>query len=281
MLGGGALGKLHVHFSTDVLCSGVWEVLQDYQEPELKSLAATLQSTVLASRASTTTSKYVYAFLRWKRWAESHKAIVVFPVREIDLALYLQYLGNTTESKSAVEEAVNAVGWVHQLAGYPAVSGSPFVRIVLEGLQCKLAKPKVRKEPVTSDMMSAMVNSLGAAPSLTDVRLVAACLLEFSAFLRYDELAKLRCCDITFSHTRMSIHILSSKTDQYRQGDNILVSRTGSSTCPVGMLEHYYSMAALPKQSKLRLFRGIVVTKSGERLRSQGSLSYTRLRELF
>ena len=40
-------------------------------------------------------------------------------------------------------------------------------------------------------------------------------------------------------------------------------------------------MAALPKLSKLRLFRGIVVTKSGEHLRSQGSLSYTRLRELF
>ena len=281
MLGGGALGNLHVHFPTDVLCSGVWEVLKDFQEPELKSLATALQSTVLASRASTTTSKYVYAFLRWKRWAESHKEIVVFPVREIDLALYLQYLGNTTESKSAVEEAVNAVGWVHQLAGYPAVSGSPFVRIVLEGLQRKLAKPKVRKEPVTSDMMSAMVNSLGAAPSLTDVRLVAACLLAFSAFLRYDELAKLRCCDITFSHTRMSIHILSSKTDQYRQGDSVLVGRTGSSTCPVAMLERYYSVAALPKQSKLRLFRGIVVTKSGERLRSQGSLSYTRLRELF
>ena len=262
-------------------CALVYGKSSRIQEPELKSLAAALQSTVLASRASTTTSKYVYASLRWKRWAESHKEIVVFPVREIDLALYLQYLGNTTESKSAVEEAVNTVGWVHQLAGYPAVSGSPFVRMVLEGLQRKLAKPKVRKEPVTSDMMSAMVNSLGAAPSLTDVRLVAACLLAFSAFLCYNELAKLRCCDITFSHTRMSIHILSSKTDQYRQGDSVLVGRTGSSTCPVAMLERYDSMAALPKQSKLHLFRGIVVTKSGERLRSQGSLSYTHLRELF
>lgn len=34
-------------------------------------------------------------------------------------------------------------------------------------------------------------------------------------------------------------------------------------------------------QSYVCLFRGIVVTKSGERLRSQGSLSYTRLKELF
>ena len=77
------------------------------------------------------------------------------------------------------------------------------------------------------------------------------------------------------------VHIASSKTHQYRQGDNVLVARTGSATCPVEMLERYYTMAALSTQSKLRLFWGIVVTRNGECLRSQGSLSYTRLRELF
>ena len=47
------------------------------------------------------------------------------------------------------------------------------------------------------------------------------------------------------------------------QGDSVIVARTGSSACLVAMLEHYYAMVALPKLSKLRLFRGIVVTKSG------------------
>ena len=117
---------------------------------------------------------------------------------------------------------------MHQLAGYPAIAESPFVRIVLDGLQRNLAKPKVRKEPVTADMLSALVASLGEVPSLTEVRLVAACLLGFSAFLRYDEIAKLRCCDVTFGPQNMVINILSSKTDQYRQGDRVLVARTAS-----------------------------------------------------
>ena len=47
------------------------------------------------------------------------------------------------------------------------------------------------------------------------------------------------------------------------------------------MLERYFAMASLSQQSKLCLFRGIVVSKSEERPRSQRSLSYTRLRELF
>ena len=38
----------------------------------------------------------------------------------------------------------------------------------------------------------------------------------------------------------------------------------GSSKCPVTMLERYYAMASISKESKLRLFRGIVSTKSGE-----------------
>ena len=259
----------------------MWEALGEIQEPELQALVASLKSTVFASRAPSTASKYLYAFTRWKNWAHSHDGIVAFPVQEAEFALYLQHVGDNTASKSAVEEAVNAIGWVQQLAGYPPVSESPFVRIVLDGLQRQLAKPKVRKEPVSGDMITALVNSLGDRPTLTDVRLVAACLLAFSAFLRYNELVKLRCCDIAFSTNRMAVHITSSKTDQYRQGDSVVVARTGSVTCPVSMLERYYTMAALSKHSKLRLFRGIVVTKGGERLRSQGSLSYTRLRELF
>ena len=46
------------------------------------------------------------------------------------------------------------------------------------------------------------------------------------------------------------------------------------------MLERYFSFAGLSHSSKLRLFRGIVHTRKGGRLRASGSLSYTRMREL-
>ena len=48
------------------------------------------------------------------------------------------------------------------------------------------------------DMLATLVDSLGENPSQPDVRLAASCSLAFAAFLRYDEMAKLRCCDITF-----------------------------------------------------------------------------------
>ena len=73
----------------------------------------------------------------------------MFPVREADFALYLQHVGDSTASKSAVEEAVNSIGWVQQLAGFLPVAESPFVRMVLDGMQRRLAKPKARKEPMS------------------------------------------------------------------------------------------------------------------------------------
>ena len=114
---------------------GVWEVLDGLQHPKLRVLAESLRSTVLHSRAVSTTNKYTNAFLRWKRWAQQYEGVSVFPVREAEFALYLQHLGETTSSKSAVEEAINGVSWVQQLGGFPPLTGSPFLSIVLDGLQ--------------------------------------------------------------------------------------------------------------------------------------------------
>ena len=108
------------------------------QDPEIKGLVTSLKSSVLASRVPATMNKYLGAFLRWKHWAKAHREVAVFPVKETEFALYLQHLGDTTGSKSTVEEAVHSVAWVHQLAGYPSMSDLPFVNMVLDGLQRKL-----------------------------------------------------------------------------------------------------------------------------------------------
>ena len=110
---------------------------------------------------------------------------------------------------------------------------------------------------------------------------MAAALLAFAAFLCFDELANLKCCDIAFTESTMSVHIASSKTDQYRQGDTVLVARMGHSTCPVAMMEKYISTAGISLESELHLFRGVTRTRHGEQLRPSGKLSYTRMQELF
>ena len=62
--------------------------------------------------------------------------------------------------------------------------------------------------------------------------------LAYASVLRFDELSSIRCKDLTFydNYEYVDISIPKSKTDQYRHGCNILISKGSTSTCPVDML---------------------------------------------
>ena len=122
------------------MTGGVWAELTGLQDPELCRLAKLLPSTVLSSRADSTVAKYGYAFQRWKTWAEHRTGVSVFPVSKVHLALYLQHLGESTHSWSAVQEAVNAIGWVNHLSGREPIAQTPLVHATVAGLKRSLAK---------------------------------------------------------------------------------------------------------------------------------------------
>ena len=83
---------------------------------------------------------------------------------------------------------MNAVSRVHQLSGLESITQATGT-----GLKRRMAKPKAKKKPVTVDMLTTLVTSIGQTPSLSDLRLAAIFLLASAAFLRFDELDKLRC----------------------------------------------------------------------------------------
>ena len=155
------------------------------------------------------------------------------------------------------------------------------MKATLEGLQRELAKPIVKKEPVSVEMLEAMVKDAESSGTLSDLRLVTACLLSFAGFLRSSELVELRPCDCVATPQMLRVNIVKSKNDQLRQGSELLIARTGSSTCPVAMLEHYMARTGMRWEDDCYIFRAIQKTKNGETLRESGHISYTCLMELF
>ena len=63
-----------------------------------------------------------------------------------------------------------------------------------------------------------------------------------------------------------------SKTDQYRHGNEVVIARTKSDTCPVAMLEQYMAMANLMPAGENWLFRPLTATKHGHRLKTSGTI---------
>lgn len=58
-------------------------------------------------------------------------------------------------------------------------------------------------------------------------------LIGFTGFLRLDELSSLKFNDVQVKEQFLVLHINKNKTDQYRQGNEILISKGTSVACPV------------------------------------------------
>ena len=220
---------------------------------------------MLHSWADGTVKKYIGVFKRWKRWALAHK-LQPIPARPHEFVLYLQYIGEQSASKSAAEEACNALAWIHSTSGLASPSTHPLVKVALGGLQRTLAKPVVKKEPLTIEMVEAMLTDADQLGSLSDMRLATTCLLGYAAFLRFSELVELRPCDFSIVGDVKTIHILHSKNDQLRQGDDVVLARTRSKTCPVSRLESYLHRVEMTLRDERFLFWAILKTKNGKKL---------------
>ena len=146
-------------FSLDIFSHGCWVDLKNLQDPELVRLCDALQASLLKSKADSTSEKYAGAFRRWKAWCNSKTDVRPFPACPEQLCLYLQHLKESSGSKAAILEAVNAVAWTHRLAGLPSVSEHPLVVTTLAAMQRSLAKPTKKKEPVTPELLRQIVDS--------------------------------------------------------------------------------------------------------------------------
>lgn len=93
------------------------------------------------------------------------------------------------------------------MAGILSPTANPFVQNTLEGLRKELARPAYEKSPFTVKMLKAIVEDTRRNYNLPNVHLAAACMLAFSGFLRFDELANIRVCDVSIGPQYLTIRI--------------------------------------------------------------------------
>ena len=153
---------------------------------------------------------------------------------------------------------------------------------MLEAAKRGLAQPVSKNEPVNPAMILDICNRFaGPNANLSDLRLATICVTAYSAFLRYNELASLRCCDVSFCDSFVKIYVYKSKAGVYRDGAYVLLAKTGYVSCPFNLLRRCVSAANLDLSSSLPFFRSLYFHKatSTYNLRSTG-VSYSRTKEI-
>ena len=88
------------------------------------------------------------------------------------------------------------------------------------------------------------------------------CVLSLAAFLRFSEVVKLRRSDIDFHEDDVTLYVAKSKTDKYKQGSHVNISKTGK--CILGrikMLKIYLQKAGIPSESDCYISRANIFVK--------------------
>ena len=254
-----------------------------FTDPELSRLASCLPSRCLGAKADSTTERYSRAFDKFRLWAASYNEISVLPSNYLSVAIYLEFLLQSDSSYWALEAALYGIRWAHNLYGFSDPCGSNLVKGILESAKRSLSRPVVKKEPVTPEMIVKICQKFASvSASLSDLRTAAICVTAYAGFLRFNELFYLRCCDVRFCDEKyVELFNTKSKTDIYRNGNVVVLAKTGNITCPFSLLSRYVQVGNIDLSSDLKFFRTLYFLKSKGCYRLRGTgISYTRAREV-
>jgi integrase len=170
------------------------------------------------------------------------------------------------------------------MAGLPSPTDHILVQESLQGFRRRLAKPTVRKDPFLQIHIHQLITIIDRL-SLVDVRNTVLIVVAYFALLRVSELHHIRACDIVVYDNRVEIGIPSSKCDQLRAGDRVLIAKLGGTFCPVELFLYYLKIVKInvftSSYDDQFIFRRAIPSAIGFVLSSAAlPLTYTRIREI-
>ncbi|CAB4025550.1 Integrase recombinase xerD-like, partial [Paramuricea clavata] len=189
------------------------------------------------------------------------------------------------QNVSAACMAYAALKWVHGILPLPQNPlAADICRNMIEVEKTSRTSPVVQKEPASVELIKDIVRKYRRKDAIRkDLRLATMRVLSFAGLFRAKELLKIRVRDIMWFDDHFVINVPESKTDIYRQGQQVFIARFNAETCPGVLINRYLAKAnILLNDSEVHLFRNLVYLKSvdsytlGERV-----LSYIRFRENF
>jgi site-specific recombinase XerD len=207
---------------------------------------AVIRSFRQAARSPNTQRAYASAWRQFESWVGA-RGLRVSAVNDAVVAAYVTHLAQEGCTPSTIESVYS--GLLARLrVVVPDYWGPgwrpPLVADVLKGIRHKLARPPVRKRPLTDAELGQIVDGFGDRPK--DVRDRALLLLGMCGGFRRSELVALDVDMITASTQGVEILLPRSKTDQEGEGRVVaIVPQKNEKLCPVHALSRWLEAASI------------------------------------
>ena len=183
------------------------------------------------ARKASTIDKYCQALRKFFVFCKSNDIEVVLPLSSMILANYLIFLSNTNGTKGATSSAVAGLKWFHSFIPGLNATNNPinddFISRISQSENRNLAKLKSRKKPLSNEIIKAILKKSNSDqnPTLLMIRNALIPCMAYALLMRHDEISHLNCSHISAEEQGLKIFIPSSKTDTYRQGKFVFLSK--------------------------------------------------------
>ena len=239
-------------------------------------------SQVLHSRAASTIKSSLTQYRKFTNFVKEFQIPGKFPYTTLVISHYLSHLIETKKSYSITLQSQCAIKWVHDLvplASNPA--DAPLIHNIIEAGKRSPRTTSCKKEPISIDTLGlAKTVAKYATPDseLKDLRTALLCVLCVLLCV----LTSIKAKDITVNPDHLIIFVSMSKTDQYRNGNQVFIAQTNGHLCPHALLLRYFSLASIHPDSDEYILRSLQASRRGTTATALASkrLSYTRLREI-
>ena len=231
------------------------------QRLDLASLDGAVQFFSEKGVAESTRKTYQSAARRFHNFCVSYNVHAPFPVSERLLTYFATYLAQQGLKERSIRTYIAAVRYLQLTLGLPDPRDSslPHLRLILTGIKRSqaeegsyAARPRLPITPVILRRIRELWNS---RPNRGDFTMPwAAVTLCFFGFFRsgeitvpsqeaYDARFHLGWGDVAIDNPRnpqvIRVHLRRSKTDQFGNGVDVAVGRTGDVLCPVAAVASY------------------------------------------
>ena len=252
----------------------------DVKDTYLRSLAGKMPNLLLNSRSVNTSKKYMSYFNKFVNFMNKYDKSSL-PASAVLVSLFIVHLIEHNTSYGVVCSYVYAIKWMNNLHGYTDPTLSPNVKDLVLTSRRTVHKSRCKKDTLSPVTIRSLFEKYSETDNLFVIRDLAMIITCFTGFLRYDEMSNIKCKDLSFNTTYVTIHIAKSKTDQFRDGNEVLLSKIDSPACPYSALTKYVKAFNVDLSSPNFLFRAMYSVKGKSDLRHKMKrLSYTRTREL-
>ena len=196
-------------------------------------------------------------------WAEA-RGLSILPAHPWTVSNYVAHLASVSGAPHSAALAGTAIAFYHTSNGFASPSLDSQVKRCLTGIKKTLAKPTVRKAPLTVDLFHRLLPAL-LGPSvdgwitpferarLADWRTAVLDVLTYTSIARFGDFLDVSRGQVHFEDGMLVIHFGLSKMNQFRTNDRIdRYMATNGIYCPVRLVKQY--LALLRPDPSLPLF---------------------------